>query len=585
MIKERVCLGCNCIAECLDQEAEAVLWINDYYKKKAEEVQLYKENVVQYVMPKFWQTQEEFCRAKEYSVKIYKIVISNLARQMDKMHYTNFGERGWNIIVGAWLRVYIDGFYDKFIRIKYAAEYYPNLFVKKNNIWYIPKENYLSNSEILQLQLYNDVYDFVYSSDIMPNVEEEQYEVMQDMSNETEKEEERFGIRQKVVKAIKRLICRRDVTLYFNTSYLALSRTTLEILSRGRIRRFVLPDMKIPSNEISINKRKMLKRDVDYGDEFINLIYDCLWRHIPMQYVEDFEDYNKAYEKLDLKVNAKIVDSNNIYNSFLFKIFTADAVKHGGKLEMIQHGGNYCIEKYIGLWEFDIADKYYTWGNGYIKENKGNMYMMPLPKTLICKKKKGKNVLFIGYAYLPYVAIFRNLYTMKIEELYEEEDCFFQELHQRCNSILRVRCYPVDPWWERKESLMRKFPWMQFDENPDYYTSMSTARLVVTHIISTTCMESINCNIPTIIFCSEDFFIPDENAVEILNELRRVKVLFDNPRDAASFINNQLESIDRWWNEPVRKAVVSRFRKMYASRGSFPKLKWIREMLKESNAV
>lgn len=34
MVKERVCLGCNCIAECLDQEAEAVLWINDYYKKR-----------------------------------------------------------------------------------------------------------------------------------------------------------------------------------------------------------------------------------------------------------------------------------------------------------------------------------------------------------------------------------------------------------------------------------------------------------------------------------------------------------------------------------------------------------------------
>ena len=67
MVKERVCLGCNCIAECLDQEAKAVLWINDYYKRKAKKLQLYPENVSQYVMPGFWQTQEGFCRAKEYS--------------------------------------------------------------------------------------------------------------------------------------------------------------------------------------------------------------------------------------------------------------------------------------------------------------------------------------------------------------------------------------------------------------------------------------------------------------------------------------------------------------------------------------
>ena len=114
---------------------------------------------------------------------------------------------------------------------------------------------------------------------------------------------------------------------------------------------------------------------------------------------------------------------------------------------------------------------------------------------------------------------------------------------------------------------------------------MTEAKLVVTNVISTTCMESINCDIPTIIFCSDDFFVPDENAVEILNELRRVKVLFDDPKEAADFINNNLECIDAWWKEPERKAVVSRFREMYASRGRFPKLKWIREMLKESKAM
>lgn len=584
MVKERVCLGCNCIAECLDQEAEAVLWINDYYKKKATELSLYTENVAQYVMPKFWQTQAEFCSAKEYSVRVYKTIIPNLARQMDMMHHSCLGERGWNIILGDWLRVYIDGFYDKYVRIKYAENYYPNLYLKKNNVWYIPRGRYLSNSEVLQLQLYSDAYDFVYLN-ITENMEEERYDVMDDRSEKDKKSEERHGIKRKMVNGIERLFCRKDVTLYIHTPYLTLSRTTLEILSGGRIRRLLLPDIKIPFNAIAIDKRKMLKRNVDYNDEFVNLIYDCIWRHIPMEYIEDFQDYYRAYKKSDLKVNTKIVDSNTVYSSFLFKIFIADAINHGGKLEMIQHGGNYCIEKYIGLWEFEIADKYYTWGNGFIKNTKGNMYAMPLPKTLTRKKRKRKNILFIGYAYPPYVAMFRNFFTMKIEELYREEDSFFGELEQKCKAILRVRCYPMDLWWNRKEILMQNFSWMQFDYNQNYYIAMSEARLVVTHIISTTCMESINCNIPTIIFCSDDFFIPDENAIEILNELRRVKVLFDNPEDAANFINNNLESIDKWWNEPERKAVVGRFRNMYASRGHFPKLKWIREMLKESKAV
>lgn len=583
--ERKISLGCNCITECLDQNAGAVLWINDYYRKKAEVLQLYKENVEQFVMPKLWQTPEAFCRAKEYSVKVYKTVISNLSRQMDRMHQSRFGERGWNIILGDWLRVYIDGLYDKYTRMKYAAEYYPDLFLKKSNIWYIPRGRYLSDSEILQLQLYNDVYDIIYLGNTIVNSKNEQYEVMEDIPMEPEKNEESHGFRKQSVKAIKRLVYRKDVTLYLNVPYLNLSRTTLELLSRGRIRRLVFPHMNIPSNGISMDKRKMLKRDMDYGDEFINLVYDCFWRHLPMECVEDFQDYYRVYKRSDLKAKTKIVDSNTVYGSFLFKIFAADSINHGGKLEIVQHGGNYCVEKYIGLWEFEIADKYYTWGNGFIAKNRGNMFAMPTPKTLSVRKRKRQNILFVGYAILPYVAIFRNFYSMKMEELYEAEDFFFQELLQKSRKALKVRCYPVDPWWGRKESLREKFTWMQFDDNLSYYTSMSEAQLVVTSIISTTCMESINCNIPTIIFCSEDFFVPDENAVEILNELRRVKVLLDNPKDAADLINNNLEFIDAWWNVSERKAAVGRFRKMYASRGRFPKLKWIREMMKESEGI
>ena len=581
MVKERVCLGCNCIAECLDQEAKAVLWINDYYKRKAKKLQLYPENVSQYVMPGFWQTQEGFCRAKEYSMKVYGIVISNLARQMDMMHHSRFGERGWNIILGDWLRVYIDGLYDKYARMKYAAEYYPKLFIKKSDIWYIPRGRFLSNSEILQLQLCSDAYNAVYFQNTAVNMDDERYEVMENILMQAEKSEERCGIRQRLLKVIKDLICRRDVTLYINTPYLALSRLTLELLSGGRIRRLTLPDMPMPVNRISVDKRKLLERNEDYGDAFINLVYDCIWRHIPMECVEDFQNYYEVYQKSDLKVKTKIVDSNTVYGSFLFKIFVADAINHGGKLEIVQHGGNYCIEKYIGLWEFEIADKYYTWGNGFIAKNRYNMYEMPIPKTLSVKKRKRESILFVGYANLPYVSIFRNFYSVKMDEMYEDEDLFFRELQQKGRKALRVRCYPVDPWWGRRDSLEQKFTWMKFDRNADYYTSMSEAKLVVASLISTTCMECVNCDIPTIIFSSDVFFIPDENAVEILDELRKVNVVFDDPKKAANFINSNLECIDTWWEEPERKAVVSRFREMYASRGSFPKLKWIREMLKE----
>ncbi len=586
MEKKKILLGCGSTLEVLDTGAEAVLWINDYYMNRAKELCLYKEDVEQHVIPKFWQTQEEFCSAKDYSIKIYKTVIPELARQLDEMHCTRFGVKGWNVILGYWLSLYIEGFYDKYVRIKYALANYSDLNMKDREVWYIPKGNDLPNNEILQAQQYQDVYNFLYLNNVNLNVEEERCETLPYVLPELKKAIEKNGIQHEIAELIKRIVCRKDVTLYLCTHYLALSKTTLELLSRGRISRLEMPDKFFPENQVSTSVRKNLTREVEYGDEFTNLVYDCLWKHIPMQFVEDFQDYYEAYKELGLKIPAKIVDSNKIYYDSVFKIFVADAISQGGKLEIIQHGGSYCIEKYVIWQEFDFAHKFYTWGNGFSENNKGNLYAMPVPKTLSVKRKKNaRNILFIGYVNYPYVARFLQLYTMKMEELFKQEEVFFRSLGQNIRTLLCVRCYREDPWWERKKVLAQMFPWMQFDYNEKFYTSMTEAKLVVTNVISTTCIEALSCNIPTIIFCNDDFFIPDRNAAEILNELRRVQVVFNNAQDAADFINKNEQRIESWWNEKERKEVVNRFRKMYASHDCFAKLKWIREILKESKTI
>lgn len=589
MIKKDICLGCNCIPEYLDMDAKAVLWINDYYMNKAKELHLYSEDVEQYVMPKFWQTKEEFCGAKDYCLNVYKIVIKELAGQLDIMHHTSFGEKGWDVLLWHWLEGYIEAFYDKYIRIRYAADNYPALYLKERDVWYIPKENDLPDSEQLQAQQYQDIYYFLYYNDMVVDTIEKQYEVIEPKLPETERNREPDkSVKHTIAGMLKKLICRNEVNLYIDTSYLAISKPLLELLSRGRIRKLELPQETMFRNIVSVDIRRKIKREKDYEDEFINLIYDCLWQHIPMKFVEDFQNHYEVFQELNLKKPVKIVDSNMIYNDILFQIYVAEALNHGGKLEIIQHGGNYCVEKYIRWWEFEIAYKYYAWGDGFVKNNKGNMCAMPVPKTLavkIKKRKKRRNILFVGYKYRPYVACLWNLYVMKWEEVYRREDLFFQALNSESREKMRVRCYPNNPWWDRKDMLRQKFPWMRFDDNLNYYSSMLKAKLVVTSLIATTCMEAINCDIPTIILCSEDLFIPDENAVAILNELRKVQVLIDNPEDAADLINKNEERIEAWWNETERKAVVSRFRKMYTSRGCFPKVKWIKEMLQESKAV
>lgn len=586
MEKEKILLGCSSALELLDMDAEAVLWINDYYKNKAEELRLYKEDVEQYVIPKFWQTQEEFCKAKDYSIKVYKTVITELARQLDEMHGTRFGDKGWNVILGYWLPFYIEGFYDKYTRIKYAFANYPELYMKERDAWYIPKGNDLPDNEVLQVQQYQDVYNFLYYNNANLNVAEERCEILPYVLPKPKGNSEKHGLQHEIAAIIKRIVCRKDVTLYLCTSYLALSRTTLELLSRGRISRLEMPDELIPENTISIDMRKNLTRKAEYGDEFINLIYNCLWKHIPMQFVEDFQDYYEAYKELGLKIPVKIVDSVNVCNDILFKIFVVDTIRQGGKFEIIQHGGNYCLDKCIARWEFDITHKFYTWGNGFCANNRGNICAMPVPKTLSVKKKKNaKKILFIGYIDYPYVARFLQFFDVKMEELFKREEIFFQSLGENSRDLLRVRCYPKDPWWEREKVLAQIFPWMRFDHNQNFYTSMTEAKLVVTDVISTTCVEAISCNIPTIIFCNDDFFIPDQNAVEILNELRRVQVLFDNVWEAADFINKNEQHINLWWNEKERKDVVNRFRKMYASHDCFSKWKWVKEMIKESKTI
>ena len=56
----------------------------------------------------------------QYCEKLYEKYISLLAIELNKLHSVNYSEKYWRIVVGPWLRTFIQSLYVKYLTIKMA---------------------------------------------------------------------------------------------------------------------------------------------------------------------------------------------------------------------------------------------------------------------------------------------------------------------------------------------------------------------------------------------------------------------------------------------------------------------------------
>lgn len=344
-------------------------------------------------------------------------------------------------------------------------------------------------------------------------------------------------------------------------------RTNLIWKSKGRIQSVNLPKITISPTKTSHKMRAELTKFDDDFDDLDKFIFSTLYHLMPASFLENFYQYYVGYKKhFDKMKKLKWVVCESWIgdeaSSLALAILKTMDVKH------ICNEHNYLSHPFIGnslKYQIPLVDEFISLGWN------DNRYPNFVPGASLfewdngIKYKKKYDILLVlgasgsrapeinaGYAdYGPYGS---SSYDKFMKD-------FLQALGDKTLSQVYVRSYPKHAqktWqvWDQK-FLLREYidKTINFD---DYSRSgrklIKQARLVVVNYLSTSHLESIIADVPTIFLWNKDTYHHEDKYMSIYDGLIDSGICQTNPVKAATFINKIKNNPQLWWeSEPVKK--------------------------------
>ena len=289
---------------------------------------------------------------------------------------------------------------------------------------------------------------------------------------------------------------------------------------------------------------------------------------IPTLYIEGFSSLQKIVKKHNLPNKQINIYTCNAWNDTIFKFWLSEKINNGSKLIYGQHGAGYGLtKKYIGdTHDRKISDKFITWGQEYNKDKKNisgivqsvieykkksffsiNKNKITLVTTvsdiyLYRNEIKDPNLLAtdlnnIAYFINKIYDVFKNKLIVKIHPLeYKKSFSYFNYLQNKNKSIKIVT----------KEMSLQKL--------------MEQSRISIFFYLGTDFLKNLAIMRPSIMIMTKQLQnILTHEANEFFEDMAKAKVIFYNYEEAAEFIINNYQNMDRWWLDSYTQTQIKKF--------------------------
>ena len=510
-----------------------------------------KKNIAEY----HWNNRDQLYEDYRYILKLYEHILSSLVEEFNKIHKTKKKERYWRIILGPWLLIFLAVIYDRWqILDKTINEYnVTDIYIlkcRREDINSLTMEEFLQSikSDNWNLQIFSDILKYRNDNNI-------NFHKISGISTDFNKKNNNLSANKNKLDSIKNYLRNIDLgsRYVFCETYLSnIDNLFLQI----KLKQFPnFPNFKqIEKIKKSDNFREWnLKFNYVKKNKFEYYIQELIPQIIPTNYLEGYDLINKEIKNTyDKKKRPEIIwTSNSYFLNDLFKVWCAKYVEKGSKLFIGQHGGHYGIGKFdlMENHEYKICDKYLSWG---WSNNSQKIIPVGIFKNKKIKKfiKRSKLLLLLSGT----SRYTTNLISMPLAgqwlKYFEDQKQFYYNLTNEIKKNSKVRLYPQDNGWFQRKRWTNYFPKTKFIQNNEsYYKSLSYSKIVVSGWNSTTYLETLYNNIPTILFWDLKYFELRDEVLDIFKDMKRVGIFHDSPISAASHLNDKWEDIDDWWNE------------------------------------
>ncbi|MBF0483568.1 MAG: hypothetical protein HQL25_02565 [Candidatus Omnitrophica bacterium] len=584
------------LSEYWDLESKKIFLISPWcarYKKNADLLLSYEHSYIS--SP--WESPLAKKEAGEYCCQVYDRVLLKLTDVMNKIHGVSFSEQYWRILLGPWLIMFIEMFYDRYGRIKKAflenEQLYSNVLPEDQCRLRI--KDFYHFKQIFLYKNYKHYANLILSSLIIRKFFSSH---MREKPYAMQAPDWDWGVREShsvVYKIWKNIFGKKNVkgvfcdTYFFGRKDKAVLSSLLGINKLDWIEFNDLPVENL-SKETREDMRSMIKLD-DPRDVFEGFIFEEIGQWMPMCYLENYVAYRKnALDGCRLE-HIKVIGSSVGWapNEFL-KFLAAEGTDKKIPLVEFQHGGGFGDFLFSSVEKISFEkDIFYSWG-WHSKNGKTKVLPNPhLSKNVGVYDPTGaeEDILFIGTNFTIFSFRFLNWpFPEDMDSYFNSKKEFIMHLNDSLQKKILYRGYPVsqrdengiDEYGMDEFSIVKGFfPNIRFLEGPGLLKKMKQVKLVVIDHCSTSLYEALVMNVPCVFYWDHNVYVLKAETDQYFQMLRDAGILHQSAEHAAEHINKIWEDVPGWW----RRSDVQAAREKVCARYAYAKKDWMKDWVDE----
>jgi putative transferase (TIGR04331 family) len=511
-------------------------------------------------------------QAMQTVTDIYERVLPVLAQRLEILHSVRYSARSWRLLLGPWLQLYVAAAYDRYLHIKQAQELLSGFttIVMSKSSYVVPRDALEFACEIADdpcnLQMISKILQamgMTFPAKVMPSSQNVLYGKLSASSWKY-----RFAGKLLRIYAKTGAIFRSTTLLH--TTYFPRA-VEIKLALKNFLKIFPVYEQSNDRTEIAINhdKRQSL-RALEFGsDEFENCLATMLSSDLPQCFVENFDAIGcDAVRLYPSRVDA-VFSANAWYFDEAFKRAAVNLSEQGAQLWGTQHGGNYgaLVNMTSENHEMAITDRYFSWG---WKRFDCVAEVIPMPasklidREVIGANNKAKGILWVATTTPRYLLQYPFI-PKYFQDYLGWQRRFVEGLPENFKKLVRFRPHYEDYGWGISNRLLSCVSQLTIESwERSFAKSLIDCRLYVCDHLSTTFIEALSANKPTILFWDQSYNQLRPEAIPYYNLLRREGILFDTPEAAIEAIDNVYDDVESWWNSHTRQQAVEDFCNQFA---------------------
>lgn len=510
------------------------------------------------ILPYVFDDRGKLYQSYLYADAVYARMMPCLTKGLNAIHQVECSQRYWEIVIGYWLREYIEILLERYECIRSALTSVSDAQVKliHENDYFTPEDGLdfekHCTKDLYNQQLYSQIIEYLGGVDMTyVSVSPDAWELPCGGWRS------RLKLRLKDLVKWTSLLCSRWNRIYICSMYFPVA-IYLKLARRLRI----FPTVDTP--RFVINSPKAIKPKLrerfaapSSADTFENLMWLTLQWNMPRIYIENFSTLKQLVNKHYPKRAKLVVTANAFAVNEGFKLWAAGQTESYGTPYVIhQHGGNYGCALWNSTedYEAQISDYYLTYG----WTDPGRKNITPFCASRIVGPKDGKicgdrhgDILWV-LASLPRYAY--AMYSLPVGPQFkgylDEQVQFLSSLGPEARDLITCRPFYIDYGWSDMDYIRHGAGDFAIDRgNKSLQSRLNSTRLCVCTYNGTTYIETFAANVPTILFWPRKHWEIRESAKKAFDGLYDVGILHHSPEKAAEKVDSIQKNTFDWWRQ------------------------------------